>query len=382
VVMGSGSVPGEREAFIDGASCSARAIEGGVAGSSTATAHWTGAAPPECGSRAQTPPVRTSLRRFLRSGALRWGVTLALLAYAMSQLSADQIAEIAGWKSVALLLASSVVLLTVVGLNTVRWLLVARICRVQMPWRRSFQWTMIGHFFNQIFPSSVGGDVVRGVLAGRGIDDMGGAFSSIALERIVGFVALLALIAVGQPLLIARLHDQSLSYLALGAVLLGLCALAAAFVLARFVGNRRSGRLQAAAHRFAGDARRLMAAPLLTGLALLVSFAMHGSNLVLTAALANQLGADISLLDVLLVVPTIILIASLPISIGGWGVREAALAVGFSALGQPASVAVATSLIIGLANLVSALPGAAAWNWLPPAERGSHAAARTHAHGR
>ena len=125
-----------------------------------------------------------------------------------------------------------------------------------------------------------------------------------------------------------------------------------------------------------------MAAPLLTGLALLVSFAMHGSNLVLTAALANQLGADISLLDVLLVVPTIILIASLPISIGGWGVREAALAVGFSALEQPASVAVATSLIIGLANLVSALPGAAAWNWLPPAERGSHAAAGTHTHGR
>ena len=108
---------------------------------------------------------------------------------------------------------------------------------------------------------------------------------------------------------------------------------------------------------------------------------MHGSNLVLTAAVANQLGADISLLEVLLVVPTIILIASLPISIGGWGVREAALAVRFSGLGQPASVAVVTSLIIGLANLVSALPGAAAWNWAPPAERGSRAAARTHRHG-
>ena len=241
VVLGSGSIAGEGEAFIDGASSSARAIEGGVAGSSTATAHWTDAAPPERGSRAQTPAVRTGLRSFLRSGALRWGVTLALLAYAISQLSADQIAEIAGWNSVALLLVSSVVVLAVVGLNTVRWLLVARICRVQMPWRRSFQWTMIGHFFNQIFPSSVGGDVVRGALAGRGIDDMGGAFSSIALERIVGFVALLALIAVGQPLLIARLHDQSLSYLALAAVLLGLCALAAAFVLSRFVGNRAPG---------------------------------------------------------------------------------------------------------------------------------------------
>ena len=332
-------------------------------------------------TEAQTPPVRTGWKNLLRSRALRWGVTLALLAYALSRLSADQIAEIASWRSVVLLLASSVVLLIVVGLNTVRWLLVARICRVQIPWQRSFQWTMIGHFFNQIFPSSVGGDVVRGILAGRGINDMGGAFSSIALERIVGLVALLALIAIGQPLLIARLHDRSLSHLALAAILLSLCALVAAFVLATFVGNWRSGRLQAAAHRFAGDASRLIASPLLTALALLVSFVMHGSNLVLTAVVANQLGADVSLLDVLLVVPTIILIASLPISIGGWGVREAALAVGFSGLGQPASVAVATSLIIGLANLVSALPGAAAWNWLPPAERRSHGSAMVASRG-
>jgi uncharacterized protein (TIRG00374 family) len=295
-----------------------------------------------------------------------------LLAYAISQLSADQIGEIASWKALVLLLASSAVLIVVVALNALRWLLVARICELQIPWGPSFQWTMIGHFFNQIFPSSVGGDVIRGVLAGRGIDDMGGAFSSIALERIVGLIALLALIAVGQPLLIARLHDQSLSNLALVVILMSLCALAAAFVLAKLIGDRRSGRLQAAAHRFAGDARRLMSSPLLTGLALLVSFLMHGSNLALTAAVANQLGADISLLDVLLVVPTIILIASLPISIGGWGVREAALAVGFSGLGQPVSVAVATSLIIGLANLVSALPGVAAWNWLPAAERDGH----------
>jgi uncharacterized membrane protein YbhN (UPF0104 family) len=377
VVMRSGSIPGEGDASIGEDGSSARAIKGGAAGWNTATLHWTGAPPAESSAEAQTPPVVTGWRNLLRSRALRWSVTLALLAYAISRLSADQVAGIASWNSVARLLAASAVVLMVVGLNTVRWLLVARICQVQMPWRRSFQWTMIGHFFNQIFPSSIGGDVVRGILAGRGIDDMGGAFSSIALERIVGVVALLTLIAIGQPLLIARLHDRSLSHVALAAILLSLGTLVAAFVLVKFIGNRRSGRLQAAAHRFAGDASRLAASPLLTALALLVSFVMHGSNLALTAVVANQLGADVSLLDVLLVVPTIILIASLPISIGGWGVREVALAVGFSALGQPASVAVATSLIIGLANLVSALPGAVAWNWLPPAERASHGPRRS-----
>jgi uncharacterized membrane protein YbhN (UPF0104 family) len=156
------------------------------------------------GRRASALWAGAKLNRFLNSRGLRWGVSLALLACAISQLGADQIAELASWNSLALLLASSLVLLVVVGLNTVRWLLVARTCQVEMPWWQSFQWTMIGHFFNQTFPSSVGGDVIRGVLAGRGIDDMGRAFSSVALERVVGLIALLALIAIGQPLLIAR----------------------------------------------------------------------------------------------------------------------------------------------------------------------------------
>jgi uncharacterized protein (TIRG00374 family) len=297
-------------------------------------------------------------------------VTLVLLAYAISRLQTDQIIAMCNWSTLLLVFAASAVLVMVVALNAIRWLVVARICELQISWRPSFQWTMIGHFFNQIFPSSVGGDVVRGVLAGRGTGDMEGSFSSIALERIVGFAALLALIAIGQPLLIARLNDASLSHLALVIVLVGLCALIAPFILAKVLGQYVSGRLQSAVDRFSVDTRRLIDSPVLTCWAFLVALVMHGSNLLLTAVIANQLGASVSLLDVLLVVPTIVLIASLPVSIGGWGVREAALAVGFSGLGQPESVAVATSLLIGLANFVSALPGAVAWGWLSSADRG------------
>lgn len=100
---------------------------------------------------------------------------------------------------------------------------------------------------------------------------------------------------------------------------------------------------------------------------------MHGTTLILTATIANQLGAHVSLLDVLLVMPTVMLVASLPNSVGGWGVREAGLAVAFTALGQPASVAVATSVIIGLGNVISALPGALAWGLLAtPQESREH----------
>ena len=311
------------------------------------------------------------LGSFFSSQVVRWSITLVLVAFALVQLKSDQVREIVNWNGLALLLAASAVLLVVIGLNAVRWVIIARACELGIPWGRSFQWTMVGHFFNQIFPSSIGGDVVRGVLAGRGTGDIGGAVTSIALDRLAGLIALLALIAVGQPLLLARFNDTSLSRLGLVIVLLGLCAVIAPFVLAKVFGDYLPGRLRDAVRRFSSDAHRLFVSPLPACAALLIALVMHGSNLLLTAAIANQLGATVSLLDVLLVVPTVVLVASLPISIGGWGVREAALAVGFTALGQPASVAVATSLIIGIANVVSGLPGAGAWCLLPPAERGT-----------
>jgi hypothetical protein len=108
--MSSGTFPASGTLVWARPDFSVNASERGAAGLSPATIHWMGLIPAESGSRAQTPTVRTSLRNFLRSRALRWGVTLALLAYAVSQLTADQIAEIASWNSVALLLASSLVL--------------------------------------------------------------------------------------------------------------------------------------------------------------------------------------------------------------------------------------------------------------------------------
>ena len=190
------------------------------------------------------------LGTFFNSQIVRWGVTLALVAYAFGQLKSDEIRELANWNGFALLFAASAVLVVVVGLNAVRWVVIARTCELRLPWRRSLQWTMIGHFFNQIFPSSIGGDVVRGVLAGRGSGDIGGTVTSIALDRLAGLVALLALIAVGQPLLLARFNDASLSRLALAVVLVGLGAVIAPFVLARLFGRHLPGHLREAVLRF------------------------------------------------------------------------------------------------------------------------------------
>jgi uncharacterized protein (TIRG00374 family) len=303
----------------------------------------------------------TLFKKMLKSRMLRLGVTFFLLAYALSRLELDQLRE-ANWHYLILILSASFVPVTVVGLSTVRWLLVVRVIPLQISSWSALQWTMIGHFFNQAFPSIIGGDAVRGFLATRQTGDLPGIANSIALERLIGLVALLALIAFGQPILINRFNDDSLFQLVLSLEVVIFCVLLTPFLLHKIIAKNLPEGPRRVFLRASTDARRLLSSPLLLVPALLLSLVMHGINLALMTILANHLGASVSFLDGLLILPTLLLVASLPISIGGWGVREAGLAVGFTAIGQPSSLAVATSIIVGLANLVSAIPGAVLWS--------------------
>jgi len=312
----------------------------------------------------------------LRSRILRSSVTLFLLAYALSQFKLDQFREV-NWQYLILLLSASLVVASVVALGAARWLLVVRVLTLKISPCSALQWTMIGHFFNQAFPSTMGGDAVRGFLAARESGDLPGIVNSIALDRLIGLIALLALIAFGQPILIGRLNDTSLSQVVLILEVVSFFGLLTLFVLHKIVAKSLPDGLKRVIQRAFMDARRLVASPHLLVPALLLSFAVHGTNLALITIIANQLGASVSFLDGLLILPTLLLVASLPISIGGWGVREAGLAVGFTAIGQPSSVAVATSIIVGLANLVSAIPGAALWTLTLRTDHGNRDTARS-----
>jgi uncharacterized membrane protein YbhN (UPF0104 family) len=58
----------------------------------------------------------------------------------------------------------------------------------------------------------------------------------------------------------------------------------------------------------------------------------------------------------IVMLPTMLMVM-LPISIGGWGVRESLLIFGFGFFGVPAETALTISILWGLALLVSLLPG-------------------------
>jgi uncharacterized membrane protein YbhN (UPF0104 family) len=85
------------------------------------------------------------------------------------------------------------------------------------------------------------------------------------------------------------------------------------------------------------------------------------------AARATDVG--LSLERSFYVAPMILGSMVIPLAIAGWGVREAAAAALFAALGADAATGVAVSITFGLISLLSSLPGLLVW--LTPLPSGS-----------
>ncbi len=66
-------------------------------------------------------------------------------------------------------------------------------------------------------------------------------------------------------------------------------------------------------------------------------------------------GVDISFTALIAVLPVVALIASIPLGIGGWGVREGAFIFGLGLLGVPLETAFLASVQIGLIGMMTTL---------------------------
>jgi hypothetical protein len=74
-------------------------------------------------------------------------------------------------------------------------------------------------------------------------------------------------------------------------------------------------------------------------------------------AFARELRIDLTLLDCFALCPPIFLLAALPISIAGWGVRESGMVVALGYAGVSPEGALVVSVMLGMTVLVGSLPG-------------------------
>jgi len=211
----------------------------------------------------------------------------------------------------------------------------------------------------QLLPS-VAGDGFRMWQTVRRGHPLGLAVRSVLLERVFMVLALLALALATAPLLAARTGYTGAVWLCaalFAAGLAGLALLATADLLP-------APLLRVRALRPLTEGAAATRGLLLSRWGVATALVSILSNLAFALAamlLGHALGLAATPSDFLAIMPAVTLATTLPLSFGGWGVREGLLILLLGRVGVPASDALALSLLYGAASLLCGLPGLLIW---------------------
>ncbi len=245
-----------------------------------------------------------------------------------------------------------------------RWQRVLEAFGATVPLRRLVSHYFAGQFVGNVLPSTIGGDVLRVTRVSADVSARDTAFASVVIERLTGFVSLPLLIALGfladPSLLSAGNAWIALVCLAGTVLLLGVILVLAGHpsLAGRFTEHENWMRYIGAVHVGIDRLRHSPRAAAATVWAAIVY------QFVVVSAVycaVHTVGLTIPNAAVLAYVPAVAMAQVLPISVGGFGLREGMLALLFHPLGASTGQAVAVGLLWYAMMLLASLPGAPAF---------------------
>ncbi len=281
--------------------------------------------------------------------AVTWRLDLGGVVRRVSHLEAR-------WTATAFL-----VVFSAVAISAWKWGLILAWRRRPLRYRRLFRHYLVGLFFNNVLPTTVGGDAVRAWEAARDTGDVPEAVGSVITERLVAGAALGVTALLGLPFVgvTPRLVLLVVSFLAID------LALVAAFLAPRVAEGvatsmlpRRLAGVRGAISATVGIVRESLRAPRLFARLFVLSIAFQLLVAAVNACLFEAMGVPVPLARCIVYTPMIFTITMLPVSLSGLGVREAAYVYFFGQAGIAQADAVTASLVFFLVVGLASLPGA------------------------
>lgn len=301
------------------------------------------------------------MQRWLSLGA-RIAISAALLYYAFSSVNADVLRARLGDLKISWMLVAVVLAFLQLGLLAARWRQVVHACDAAIEFGRSFRLILISTFFNQVLPSTVGGDAMRLWLFARQGAGWAKATHSVLLDRFIGVLSLALLVAGCLPWSLALIQNQ-IGRIALLAIGIGSIGAALSFIalgylpwpwLQRWLPLRHLTQMSVTARRIlfsTGTGLRVMA----------LSLAIHALTAAVAWCAAQAIDAPFGYFQALLLVPPVMLIATMPISVAGWGVREKSLVLAFGYAGLSQGDGFLIAVLLGVTQLIVGIAGGIVW---------------------
>jgi uncharacterized membrane protein YbhN (UPF0104 family) len=255
------------------------------------------------------------------------------------------------------------ILLVQIVVQALRWQHVVTAAGADFPASASIRLSFIAAFFNQTLPSTIGGDSARvWVLAKAYQAGWRKAAYSVFVDRAVGVFGHAVLGVACLPWTIEFVRDPA-GRLAVAAI--GFGGVFAGFVFAALTAAKGSllDRFWLT-HHFVAAAnvlRRLAAKPRSALLVAALTLLIHVLTVVVAWAVARAILVELDFQLALCLIPPVVLMATVPITIAGWGLRESLMITAFTLAGLDGGNALVISVLIGAVNFLVGVFGGLLW---------------------
>ena len=289
---------------------------------------------------------------------LKAAITVSLIAILVTKIDFSALARhLNGSGAVYLLLGTLLLAANVLIVATRWWLLLRRLDVETLSLGYAMAATYASVFVGQATPGAIGADAVRGWLCyGRGVP-LRVILISLVTDRLVAVLGLAAIAGAEWCWRFGAL-EQRIGWQIAGFGAIPIVAVVAAlWLMPALIGVvARRWKLLRVVHEMLAIFR-VTALSRAGGLALALSCIVV--TMTVNTVMLFACGFGVALLPSVayLIVPIAILFSSLPISIGGWGVREASLSYGLVLFGVAPDDAALLGLALGIGLLLASLPG-------------------------
>jgi hypothetical protein len=244
-------------------------------------------------------------------------------------------------------------------MNALRWNVLLRASDERVSLAFLYQSVYIGHFYNNLLPSNIGGDFYKIYDVHKNRDvPLSKAVSTVIMERFFSVIAIITYFAVTSFSLYSILKNSIIMiavFLALAVLLFIVILRPKLFRIDRFFKRfKRLQKLEKGIENFNSAVNLFRGKWIHLFLGLLFTFLAQGFYIVIYYFLSLSMGLEVSFMTFAFIVPVVFVLTGIPISIGGLGIRENTIVFLLTRFGMANEQAVAFSLLVMFLTLFTA----------------------------
>ena len=313
-------------------------------------------------------PRPHSRARSLAITAVKAAVSLGLLGVLFSRVDVGRLWSVARSASVLWLAAALLLYLAMVLASSVRWGVLLRAQHVRLPFSYLTQSFLVATFFNNFLPSNIGGDVIRIADTAKAAGSKTAATTVVLIDRGLGVLGLALMAAIGatamQRMAVGPVGPAMLwAGFGLGAIVATPALLMPETVTKLLQPLRifHQEWVDARIEKLTYSLTRFKETPAALAICFAGAVLVQGILVLFYTSIARSMNIPIGFSELAVIVPVSFIVQMVPLSVNGFGVREATFGFYFTRLGLSLEAALLVSFVGAALIMLFSLSGGLAY---------------------